>query len=106
MDLFSVDIKECANEIELSIIVPCYNETATIRKIIELSGADKLGLNFEIIVIDDGSSDGSRKKIYELEHEFGHVIAKFHKKNFGKAPRLKQVFKSREVTSSLFKTQI
>ena len=46
------------NEIELSIIVPCYNETATIRKIIELaSGADKLGLNFEIIVIDDGSSD-------------------------------------------------
>lgn len=78
------------NEIELSIIVPCYNETATIRKIIELaSGADKLGLNFEIIVIDDGSSDGSRKKIYELEHEFGHVIAKFHKKNFGKGAALK-----------------
>ena len=78
------------NEIELSIIVPCYNETETIRKIIELaSDADKLNLNFEIIVIDDGSSDGSRKKIYELEHEFGHVIAKFHNKNFGKGAALK-----------------
>lgn len=78
------------NEIELSIIVPCYNETATIRKIIELaSDADKLGLKFEIIVIDDGSSDGSRKKIYELEHEFGHVIAKFHNKNSGKGAALK-----------------
>ena len=78
------------NEIELSIIVPCYNETATIRKIIELaSDADKLGLKFEIIVIDDGSSDGSRKKIYELEQEFGHVIAKFHNTNLGKGAALK-----------------
>ena len=78
------------NEIELSIIVPCYNETATIRKIIELaSDADKLNLNFEIIVIDDGSSDGSRKKIYELEQEFGHVIAKFHNTNLGKGAALK-----------------
>ena len=44
---------------KLSIIVPCFNESATIRKII-----DKIHLNTlydkEIIVIDDYSTDGSR----------------------------------------------
>ena len=46
----------------LSIIIPSYNEEKTIIKILEKINSNKIeSINFEIIVIDDGSSDQSRK---------------------------------------------
>jgi glycosyltransferase involved in cell wall biosynthesis len=47
----------------LSIVVPAYNEERTVEKVL----SDLLGLKvdfpLEIILVDDGSTDGTRKKI-------------------------------------------
>ena len=47
---------------KLSVVIPCFNEVATIERLLEAVRAsphpDK-----EIIVVDDGSSDGTREKI-------------------------------------------
>jgi dolichol-phosphate mannosyltransferase len=47
----------------LSIIIPAYNEAATIHKILDLVAAVPLELNKEIIVVDDGSKDDTSKAV-------------------------------------------
>lgn len=66
---------------KLTIIIPCYNEKKTIRKII--SKILKIKLNKEIIIVDDGSFDGTTKIIKsEIKNKFIKKI--FHRKNQGK----------------------
>lgn len=73
---------------KLSIIIPCYNEIATLEKII-----DKVNLqNFydkEIIVIDDCSTDGTREII---ENNVRSKVEKIilNNKNFGKGYSLRK----------------
>ena len=44
---------------DLYIIIPCYNEYRTIRKVI--NNIQKIKINFKIILIDDGSNDGTKE---------------------------------------------
>jgi glycosyltransferase involved in cell wall biosynthesis len=50
-------------ELELSVVMPCLNEAETVANCIRKaqSGIAELGLNAEIIVVDNGSVDGSQK---------------------------------------------
>ncbi|MFO7944958.1 MAG: glycosyltransferase family 2 protein [Anaerolineales bacterium] len=66
---------------EVSVIIPIYNEEETIQKIIERVWDTKIP--HEIILVDDGSVDGTREilKQYE-EREDMKVI--YHQKNQGK----------------------
>ena len=44
----------------ISVLIPAYNESATIRQILEAVNRQKIdGVEFEIVVIDDGSTDGT-----------------------------------------------
>ncbi len=67
---------------KLSIIIPCYNEKKTIKKIVEKIIKLK-GFKKEIIIIDDYSDDGSREIIKVLAKK-KFIKAIYHKKNFGK----------------------
>lgn len=68
---------------KVSVVIPAYNEVGTIREIVERSKkADVLGLEKEIIVVDNFSTDGTRQVIQELAKEDG-VYAIFHEKNEG-----------------------
>ena len=69
------------NQPLLSIIVPCFNEIGTISKVIKKIKESPV-CNKEIIIVDDFSSDGSRKYLLELNDEM--IIVKFHKRNKGK----------------------
>ena len=43
----------------LSIVVPAFNEAATIEKVLRRVAAQELGGPYEVIVVDDGSTDGT-----------------------------------------------
>ena len=66
---------------KLSIIIPCFNEKKTIVPIVKK--LLRLKINLEIVIVDDGSTDGSREIIKKfLEKKVKKVI--FHKKKHGK----------------------
>ena len=72
---------------ELSIIVPCYNEELTINnfyeKIIDVCAANNI-INYEIIFVDDGSSDNTISLIKELNEKNKNIHFLSFSRNFGK----------------------
>ena len=74
----------------LSVVMPVYNEKETILKIIDK--VLKLDMLKELIVVDDGSTDGTRELL--KNREFGTKVKKiFHEKNSGKGAALRTGFK-------------
>ncbi|CAG0927689.1 heptose III glucuronosyltransferase [Planctomycetaceae bacterium] len=74
---------------KLSIIMPAYNEVAFIERVIARVLAVNLpaGVETELIVIDDGSSDGTREKLQAIAPDPRlHVI--LHDRNMGKGAAL------------------
>ena len=72
---------------KLSVVIPCYNEVATIERILEAVRAapwpDK-----EIIVVDDGSTDGTRERLAgELRGRVDQLL--LHEVNRGKGAALR-----------------
>jgi glycosyltransferase involved in cell wall biosynthesis len=69
----------------ISVFFPCYNERGTIGDLVtqSLSLLQDLSDDFEVIVIDDGSTDGSRELLKELESQNPKVKIIFHEKNKG-----------------------
>jgi glycosyltransferase involved in cell wall biosynthesis len=74
---------------KISIIIPVYNEISTLDKILEkVNEAYFQGLKKEIILVDDGSKDGSREKLKELE-SFSSYKIYYHAKNMGKGAAIR-----------------
>lgn len=67
---------------KLSIIIPVYNEINNIEEIIRR--VESTAFNKEIIVVDDGSTDGSRDKLNELRSRNPELTVFFHDQNQGK----------------------
>lgn len=75
---------------KLSIIIPIYNEKKTLLEIIKrVEMADALNLKKEIILVDDGSNDGTREMLKNLEEKY---LVIYHAKNQGKGAALKTGF--------------
>ena len=78
--------------IKISIIIPCYNEKNTLIKIINKIILSLINHNFksyEILIVDDGSSDGTTEIIkdnYSIKNNFKTF---FHDKNLGKGAAIK-----------------
>jgi glycosyltransferase involved in cell wall biosynthesis len=66
----------------LSVIVPVYNEKNTVREILET--IRRVPVEKEIVVVDDGSSDGTRKLVSDLYGHERQMRLIFHEKNAGK----------------------
>jgi glycosyltransferase involved in cell wall biosynthesis len=73
---------------KLSVIVPAYNEAPTMVEILDRIRAT--GLDIELIVVDDGSTDGTREILQREKSRIDHLI--FQPKNGGKGAALKAGF--------------
>lgn len=72
--------------ITISIVIPCYNEEAGFDKLLERTGRaarDVVGEAYEIIFIDDGSSDGTWHKIAAASSVDQHVVGIKLSRNHG-----------------------
>jgi glycosyltransferase involved in cell wall biosynthesis len=66
---------------KLSVIIPVYNEVESIREIVRR--VQKVRLADEIVIVDDGSTDGTRDLLAGLDGKRG-VRVLFHERNQGK----------------------
>jgi glycosyltransferase involved in cell wall biosynthesis len=71
--------------VSISVIVPVYNEQASIEMVIEEAVAtlDEIGREYEILVIDDGSNDATGEIVDRMAHRYKRVTAIHHKENKG-----------------------
>ncbi len=74
----------------LSIVIPVFNEVTTIEEILRRVHSVDAGLDKEIIVVDDGSTDGTREILERLASPSLKVF--FHEKNTGKGSALHTAF--------------
>ena len=81
-------------EMMVSIVIPLFNENESISDLyIEICGALSSYNNWEIIFVDDGSSDGSKEKIIEIiSKDSKSRLISFYR-NFGKSAALSEGFK-------------
>ena len=73
----------------LSVIIPVYNEVQNIREI--LRRVQATGLAWEIVIIDDGSTDGTREILKELDGT-DQIRVILHEKNQGKGAAVRTGF--------------
>ncbi len=79
---------------KLSIVIPCYNEIATIQEIIKRVMSTELLFEKEVIIVDDCSNDGTRVLLESLQEEYKSIKLFFHEKNQGKGAALNTGFKN------------
>lgn len=76
---------------KLSVVIPCYNEIATIDAIIKQIQALKLPIEMELVIVDDHSKDGTREYLKALAGEKNITVC-LHEKNKGKGAALRTGF--------------
>ena len=72
----------------LTIVMPFYNEVATLRASVDRLLKTELPVPTEILLVDDGSSDGSAEAVADLETD-GHIRVIRHHRNLGKGAAIR-----------------
>ena len=82
--------------IDISVVIPSYNESESLPELVRWIEAviNKQSLNYEIIIIDDGSKDGSWQVINGLSVENTSVRGIKFRRNYGKSAALFCGFKA------------
>ncbi len=78
-------------EIDLSVLVPVYNEVENVRPLHQELDAvlRPTGLRYELIFVDDGSTDGTSARLAEIQDaDPEHVLVAFLKRNCGQTAAL------------------
>ena len=77
--------------IKISILIPCFNENNTINMVIDrvIESLEVYNFtNYEIIIVDDFSNDGTREKLKKLSTQ-DKIKIFYHSKNLGKGAAIK-----------------
>ncbi len=74
---------------KLSVLIPVYNEAASITQVIDAVRACRIEIEKEIVLVDDGSTDGTRDRLRELEGKHADCRIIYHEKNRGKGAALR-----------------
>ena len=83
---------------DLSIVISLYNEEESLRELVKwIEGVmEKEGYSYEIIMVDDGSKDGSWSIVKELSEKNGNIRGISFRRNYGKSAALYHGFKAAE----------
>ena len=73
---------------KLSVVMPVYNEQATLEQVIARVLA--VPLDIELICVDDGSSDGSREILSRLQQAHAQLRVELQPRNMGKGAALRR----------------
>ncbi len=77
---------------KLSIVMPVFNEVATIARIVDLVRSVDVGLEKEILLVDDCSTDGTADMLRKMGQEHPELKALVHAVNRGKGAALRTGF--------------
>ena len=79
----------------ISVVIPLFNEEESLPELTEKihTVASRMGVVYEIIFVDDGSTDNSYTVIQKLKQQYAAVKALRFRKNFGKSTALSEGFK-------------
>ncbi len=79
----------------ISIVLPAYNEAKRIKKAVErvINTAKSIGYDFEVIIAEDGSTDGTDKIASELAKKYAEVRHIHSNERLGRGRALKNAFK-------------
>ncbi len=82
--------------VSISVFFPCYNEQENVGRTVEkaLVVMEKLNADFEVIIVDDGSTDGTGKIADEIAAGNSRVKVVHHKSNLGYGSALQSGFKA------------
>ena len=76
---------------KLSVVMPIYNERATLRRVVGRIFALKVPFEIELLCVDDGSTDSSREILAALEREYSPgVRVLLQPRNMGKGAALRR----------------
>jgi len=78
--------------VQLSIVIPVYNEAGTLAELVEKVASVDTGLSREIILVDDGSTDGTAACMAELAGRMDGLVVLRHERNQGKGAALRTGF--------------
>ncbi len=77
------------NPMKLSVVMPIYNEQATLRRVVEAVLSLKVPFDIELLCVDDGSSDRSREILSALQAEYSPSLRVLSQlRNMGKGAAL------------------
>jgi len=79
-------LHERFKRVKLSVVMPVYNERATLRQVVARVLAVPLAI--ELICVDDGSTDGSREMLAQLQAEYPQIRTLLQPRNMGKGAAL------------------
>lgn len=77
--------------VEVTLILPCYNEGPTFEKSVETIIAElrKLKLSWEVIFVDDKSQDATKASVEKIVNKVSNCKAVYHQKNEGRGKCVK-----------------
>jgi glycosyltransferase involved in cell wall biosynthesis len=86
----------CKTAVSISVFFPCYNEQDNVTTTAEkaLSVLEKVVVEFEVIIVNDGSSDSTGQIADEIAGRDSRVKVVHHRTNFGYGAALKSGFKA------------
>ena len=74
----------------LSVVIPVYNEVGTIKEIV--SRVQAVDLEKEIVIVDDGSTDGTREQLQKITLSHENIRVLYHDRNQGTGAALRTGF--------------